>query len=123
LELTEYVISASNNYLFYAVQRDLPESASPNVDVYELNLLTNSKRIIAKDVSGEATVIKPDRTCLYDMVLMGGEFRPAVISIESQERKVFDLEKEFSDVPYLSVDGTELVFYNPLTLASRNVKW
>jgi hypothetical protein len=107
----------SDNFVYYTVVIPIEGTTYANV-----NLLRNSYPVAKKDeillrnISGEAVTVLRD-TFIFDKRLIGGEFKPILFNMISDKEIILYLDEKFKDsTPYLSEDGTSVVFYNSKSL-------
>ncbi|MBA3986169.1 MAG: hypothetical protein H0X63_06285 [Flavobacteriales bacterium] len=118
-----YVINIIDGYLFYSKEHD-PNLNYANADIFVLDIKTSStaKKILS-NVSGESTVILPDRKYIYEQMLIKGKFKPILYSTEDNIYKELDIESEFlNSTPYYSYQKNALVFYDAETLKMKNIE-
>jgi hypothetical protein len=91
-----FPIHFDNGIIYYSKIED-SKAIHPNVNIYKIALNDKSKKpkVIARNVSGESSIIMQSGKFFYDKILHDNEFRHAIVNCSTGTISFFEVPKEF----------------------------
>lgn len=115
IKIKGQVIGLGSKYLYYSVEDSASETVAARI--YKYDVQKQGKPIaVADNILGDVAAVFKDRY-LYSSKLTEGEYRPILIDLTNNKITYLEIADVYLNaLPYLSVTGDRVVFYNTRTL-------